>query len=190
LPLSGKRASIVWTEPDDIAATTIKLSDAAFNAQLVKKFGSFLGGVNFIGQRWAFPLTLQLADDYTAERFCLVGDAVHGIHPIAGQGFNMGLRDIAALVEVITDTARLGGDIGSELAMERYARWRRTDNNSLSLVTDGLTRLFSNDIAPVRLARQVGLAAVNEIPPLRKFFMKHARGTVGTLPKLLKGEPL
>ncbi|VAW04325.1 2-polyprenyl-6-methoxyphenol hydroxylase, partial [hydrothermal vent metagenome] len=118
------------------------------------------------------------------------GDAAHGIHPIAGQGFNLGLRDIAALIEVLVDAKRLGGDPGSEFTLERYVRWRRTDNNILALGMDGLTRLFSNDITPIRLARQFGLGLVHEIPPLKKFFMRHARGTVGNLPKLLKGEKL
>ncbi|WP_417320492.1 UbiH/UbiF/VisC/COQ6 family ubiquinone biosynthesis hydroxylase [Emcibacter sp.] len=190
LPLLGNRSSIVWTEPEDLAPTIMGLSEEAFNRELEKKFGDFLGNVRSLGQRWSYPLTLQLADRYTADRFCLVGDAAHGIHPIAGQGFNLGLRDIAVLLEVIVDQARLGGDIGAADVLDHYARWRRTDNATLALVTDGLTRLFSNDIAPVRLARQVGLGIVNEIPPLRKFFMRHARGTVGHLPRLLRGEAL
>ncbi|WP_138378999.1 UbiH/UbiF/VisC/COQ6 family ubiquinone biosynthesis hydroxylase [Luteithermobacter gelatinilyticus] len=190
LPLRHNRSSIVWTEPDDLAETIMGLSQAAFDAELRKKFGTFLGEVHSLGKRWCYPLSLQLADKYTAQRFCLVGDAAHGIHPIAGQGFNLGLRDIAALLEVIIDTVRLGGDAGAPLTLERYARWRRTDNAALAVITDGLTRLFSNDIAPLRLARQVGLGLVNEIPPLKKFFMRHARGTVGHLPRLLRGEKL
>lgn len=190
LPLKHKRSSIVWCEPPDIAQTIMALSDAAFDAELKKKFGPFLGEVHHLGKRWSYPLSMQLADDYLAERFCLVGDAAHGIHPIAGQGFNLGLRDVAALAEVLTDAHRLGGDIGSELVLTRYARWRRTDNNLLALGMDGLTRLFSNDFAPVRLARQLGIGLVDEIPPLKKFFMRHAKGSVGKLPKLLKGEKL
>ncbi|WP_321396380.1 UbiH/UbiF/VisC/COQ6 family ubiquinone biosynthesis hydroxylase [Emcibacter sp.] len=190
LPLRNNRSSIVWTEPEDLAPTIMGLSEDAFNRELAKKFGDFLGEVRSLGQRWCYPLTLQLADRYTANRFCLVGDSAHGIHPIAGQGFNLGLRDIAVLLEVIVDRARLGGDIGAADVLDHYARWRRTDNVTLAVVTDGLTRLFSNDIAPVRLARRVGLGLVNEIPPLRKFFMRHARGTVGELPRLLKGEAL
>jgi 2-octaprenyl-6-methoxyphenol hydroxylase len=190
LPLRHNRSSIVWTEPNDLAKTIMGLSEDAFNRELAKKFGDFLGEVKSLGQRWSYPLTLQLADRYTDKRFCLVGDAAHGIHPIAGQGFNLGLRDIAALLEVIVDQARLGGDIGSAEVLEHYARWRRTDNATLALVTDSLTRLFSNDIAPVRMARRVGLGLVNEIPPLRKFFMRHARGTIGDLPRLLRGEAL
>jgi len=190
LPLQGKKSSIVWCEPPEIAETIMSLSDAAFDAQLAKKFGDFLGEVHHLGQRWSYPLSMQLADDYLAERFCLVGDAAHGIHPIAGQGFNLGLRDVAALAEVLSDAHRLGADIGSELVLERYARWRRSDNNLLALGMDGLTRLFSNDFAPVRLARQIGLGLVEEMPPVKKFFMRHAKGSVGKLPRLLLGEKL
>lgn len=190
LPLTGKRSSIVWCEPPDLAQTIMGLSDAAYDAELQKKFGRFLGDVRHLGQRWSYPLSSQLANDYIAERFCLIGDAAHGIHPIAGQGFNLGLRDIAALTEVLVEAKRLGGDLGSEFTLERYVRWRRTDNTILALGMDGLTRLFSNDIPVVREARQLGLQIVSELPGVKKFFMRHARGTVGTLPKLLRGEPL
>ncbi len=188
LPLRNNRSSIVWCEPPERAKTIMGLSDEAFDAELVKKFGSFLGEVKHLGLRWSYPLASQLADDYLGDRFCLIGDAAHGIHPIAGQGFNLGLRDIAALTEVLVDAKRLGGDLGSEFTLERYVRWRRTDNNILALGMDALTRFFSNDITPIRLARQIGLSIVGEIPPLKNFFMRHARGTVGKLPKLLKGE--
>ncbi len=190
LPLRDKRSSIVWCEPPERAKTIMGLSDKAFDRELAKKFGNFLGTVTHMGERWAYPLSSQLADDYLAPRFCLIGDAAHGIHPIAGQGFNLGLRDIAALTEVLVDAKRLGGDLGSEFTLERYVRWRRTDNNILALGMDSLTRFFSNDIAPIRLVRQLGLGLVGEIPPLKKFFMRHARGTVGKLPKLLKGEKI
>ena len=168
----------------------MSLPERSFNAELTKKFGTFLGEVKSLGLRWSYPLTMQLADDYTAERFCLIGDAVHGIHPIAGQGFNLGLRDIAALSEVLVDAHRLGGDIGSELVLERYVHWRRTDNNILALGMDGLTRLFSNDNPLVTVARRAGIAAIEEMLPVKKFFMQHARGTAGKLPKLLRGEIL
>lgn len=190
LPLRDNRSSIVWCEPPELAKTIMGLSDAAFDAELAKKFGDFLGKVNHLGLRWSYALTSQLADDYLATRFCLIGDAAHGIHPIAGQGFNLGLRDIAALAEVLVDAKRLGGDLGSEFTLERYVRWRRTDNNIMALGMDALTRFFSNDITPIRLARQIGLGLVGEIPPLKKFFMRHARGTVGKLPKLLRGEKI
>lgn len=190
LPLQGNRSSIVWCEPPDRAETIMSLNEAGFNAELKKKFGDFLGDVKSIGLRWSYPLSMQLADDYTAERFCLIGDAVHGIHPIAGQGFNLGLRDIAALTEVLVEGKRIGADLGSELVLERYVHWRRTDNNVLALGMDGLTRLFSNDNPVITFARRAGIAAVEELPEVKKFFMRHARGTVGKLPKLLQGEPL
>ncbi|NOZ42303.1 MAG: UbiH/UbiF/VisC/COQ6 family ubiquinone biosynthesis hydroxylase [Alphaproteobacteria bacterium] len=188
LPLPGRQSSIVWCEPPSRAGIIMGLSDAGFDAELTKKFGDFLGTVSHQGKRWSYPLSAQLADDYLAQRFCLIGDAAHGIHPIAGQGFNLGLRDIAALAEVLVDARRLGADIGSKATLERYRRWRRGDNNILAGGMDVLTRLFSNDITPIRLARAAGLGLVGEIPPLKKFFMRHARGTIGKLPKLLKGE--
>ncbi len=190
LPLKNNRSSIVWCENPQRAKTIMSLNDRAFDAELAKKFGDFLGEVKSMGQRWSYPLTMQLADDYIGERFCLIGDAVHGIHPIAGQGFNMGLRDISVLTEVLVDAHRLGGDIGSEFVLERYVHWRRTDNNMLALGMDGLTRLFSNDYPIIKMARRVGIAAVEEMPVVKKFFMKHARGTVGKLPKLLQGKSL
>ena len=190
LPLQDKRSSIVWCEPPERAETIMSLPHRSFDAELRKKVGDFLGEVNSLGKRWSYPLSMQLADNYTGERFCLVGDAVHGIHPIAGQGFNLGLRDIAALSEVLVNAHRLGGDIGSELVLERYVHWRRTDNNMLALGMDGLTRLFSNDNPVITFARRAGIAAVEELPPVKKFFMQHARGTVGKLPKLLRGESL
>ena len=190
LPLQKKRSSIVWCEPPKRAETIMALPQRSFDAELSKKFGDFLGDVKALDKRWSHPLSMQLADDYIGERFCLIGDAVHGIHPIAGQGFNLGLRDIAALSEVLVDASRLGGDIGSELVLQRYVNWRRTDNNILALGMDGLTRLFSNDNPMITFARRTGLAAVEEMPQLKKFFMRHARGTVGKLPRLLQGKSL
>ena len=190
LPLQGDRSSIVWCEPPERTKTIMNLNEAGFNAELKKKFGDFLGEVQSIGLRWSYPLSMQLADHYTAERFCLIGDAVHGIHPIAGQGFNLGLRDIAALTEVLVDAKKIGADLGSELLLERYVHWRRTDNNVLALGMDGLTRLFSNDNPVISLGRRLGIAAVEEMPAMKKFFMQHARGTIGKLPKLLTGEKI
>ena len=125
-----------------------------------------------------------------AERVALAGDAAHAIHPIAGQGFNLGLRDVAALAECVVDAARLGLDIGGGDALERYQRWRRVDNMSLLAVTDALNRLFSNDLPPLRLARRLGLAAVERVAPLKRLFMRHAMGVVGDLPRLVRGERL
>ncbi|HEX7775352.1 MAG TPA: FAD-dependent oxidoreductase [Parvibaculum sp.] len=188
LPMVGNRASLVWTEKTDVAKTIMALDDAAFAEEMRARFGDYLGQCRPVGPRWSYPLVLQLARDYVRPRLALVGDAAHGIHPIAGQGLNLGLRDVAAAAEVVVDAARLGLDIGALTVLERYQRWRRFDNVALSLLMDGLNRLFSNDIAPVRLARDLGLGLVNQIGPMRRFFMRHAGGAVGDLPRLLKGE--
>ncbi|MGZ8407932.1 MAG: FAD-dependent monooxygenase, partial [Caulobacteraceae bacterium] len=142
------------------------------------------------GPRFVYPLGLQLAEEMAAPRIALMGDAAHVIHPIAGQGLNLGLKDAAALAEVLVDALRLGEDIGAETVLDRYARWRRTDNVALTLATDAFDRLFSTDLAPVRFARDLGMAAVNRIGPARRFFMRHAGGAVGDLPRLLRGEAL
>lgn len=188
LPLTGNRASLVWTEKSHLVETIMGLSDRAFTAEVQRRVGDFLGEVKPIGGRWAYPLTLQYADTLTDTRMVILGDAAHGIHPIAGQGLNLGLRDVAALVETLSDAATVGLDIGSEQALSSYTQWRHTDNASLISVTDLLNRLFSNDIGPIRAARDIGLAAVEQVQPLKNFFMSHARGTVGDLPKLLQGE--
>lgn len=190
LPMTGNRSSLVWTEPTDVAAAIMALDDAAFLDELRDRFGDFLGALNVTGPRWSYPLTLQNAERYTDHRLVLVGDAAHGMHPIAGQGLNLGLRDVAALAEVLVDRARLGLDLGARDGLERYERWRRFDSVALLAVTDGLNRLFSNDVMPVRVARDLGLAAVDRMPALKGFFMRHARGTVGKLPRLLAGSSL
>jgi 2-octaprenyl-6-methoxyphenol hydroxylase len=135
-------------------------------------------------------LGLQLARTYTAPRFVLAGDAAHAIHPIAGQGYNLGLRDVAALAETLVDAHRLGLDVGHLSVLREYERKRRVDNVTLAATTDILNRLFSNDLAPIRLARDLGLGLVNQIPPLRRFFMRHAMGDVGNKPRLLDGRPI
>lgn len=188
LPLTGNRASLVWTEKSHLVETIMGLSDRAFTAEVQRRVGDFLGEVKPVGGRWAYPLTLQYADTYTDTRLVILGDAAHGIHPIAGQGLNLGLRDVAALVETMSNAANVGLDIGSLQALSTYSNWRHTDNASLISVTDLLNRLFSNDIGPIRTARDIGLAAVERVQPLKNFFMSHARGTVGDLPKLLQGE--
>ncbi|MEM7119867.1 MAG: UbiH/UbiF/VisC/COQ6 family ubiquinone biosynthesis hydroxylase [Pseudomonadota bacterium] len=190
LPLPGNRASLVWTEADDIAGRIMALDDDAFHEEIAWRFGDFLGAVEAYGPRWSYPLSLVHAERYAEDRLALVGDSAHQIHPIAGQGYNLGLRDTAALAEVLTDRRRLGLEPGHGDGLERYARWRRVDNLMLIAVTDSLNRLFSNDVAPIRLARDVGLAAVNQLPPLKRLFMRHAMGTVGHLPRLLRGEAL
>ncbi len=190
LPLPANRSSIVWTEREDLAAAMMKLSDADFRDELAARFGDFLGGVEVVGPRWSYPLSLQYAHASVAHRLALVGDAAHAMHPIAGQGLNMGWRDVAALAEVLADARRLGLDLGAADVLQRYERWRRFDNTLMLAMTDALNRLFSNDIAPLRLARDTGLAVVNRIPPLKKLFMRHAMGVVGELPKLMRGENL
>ena len=188
LPLTGNRSSLVWTEKSHLVDTIMALPARAFEAEVRRRVGDFLGDVKVIGGRWAYPLSLQYATSYVDNRLALLGDAAHSIHPISGQGLNLGLKDVAALIEVLVDARKVGLDIGSLSVLENYARWRTTDNASVYAITDIFNRLFSNDIAPIKLARDLGMAAVNEITPLKNFFMSHARGTVGELPKLLKGE--
>jgi 2-octaprenyl-6-methoxyphenol hydroxylase len=189
-PEHGHRSSIVWTERTALVPAMLALSDAEFSLELHRRFGPWLGAVRVIGGRWSYPLRYLHAERYVGPRFALVGDAAHTMHPIAGQGLNIGLRDVAALAEVLVEAKRLGLDPGTATVLERYQRWRRFDNQVLMTVTDSLNRLFSNDLAPVRLVRDVGLAAVNRIEPLKRFFMRHAMGTVGELPRLLRGEAL
>ncbi len=186
----GHRSSVVWTERRDVAPAILGLTDEDFSAALQRRFGDSLGRLRILGGRWSYPLALHFAARVTARRLALVGDAAHAIHPIAGQGLNLGLRDVAALAEVLVDARRLGLDLGDGTALGRYERWRRFDTVTLIAVTDGLNRLFSNDIAPLRLLRDLGLAAVNELPPLKRFFMRHAMGQVGDLPRLLAGAAL
>lgn len=190
LPMTGNRSSLVWTEQTETAKRIMALPDAEFTAEMAKRFGDYLGALDVVGPRWSYPLALHQSEHYAAERLALIGDAAHGMHPIAGQGLNLGLRDVAALAELVTDAARLGLDIGGATVLEDYERWRRFDSIVLLAITDGLNRLFTNDLAPVRLARDIGLAAVNKMPRLKGFFMEHARGTVGKLPRLLEGETL
>jgi 2-octaprenyl-6-methoxyphenol hydroxylase len=190
LPMTGNRSSIVWTERTELASRLMDLSDAAFTAEVAARFGGFLGAVEPVGPRWAYPLALLMAERFVAPRLALVGEAAHVIHPIAGQGLNIGIRDVAALAELIIDARRLGLDIGDDWVLQRYQQWRRFDAVALAAVTDGLNRLFSNSVAPVQLARDVGLAAVNRIPPLKRLLMRDAMGLVGELPRLARGEPL
>jgi len=190
LPMTGNRSSLVWTECADLAPAIMALDDDAFGFEMARRFGDFLGALAVVGPRWSYPLSLSLAERYVDTRLALVGDAAHAIHPIAGQGLNLGLRDVAALAETIVDARRLGLDVGAGNVLERYQRWRRFDSLTLAVVTDGLNRLFSNDFPPLRLVRDLGLAAVDRLPPLKRLFMRHAMGMVGTLPRLVRGEPL
>ena len=186
----GHQSSLVWTERDDLAPAIMALDEDEFLAELALRFGDFLGSLALVGPRWSYPLSLSVAARATAERFVLAGDALHGMHPIAGQGLNMGLRDVAVLAEVLSDARRAGLDIGSGAVLEDYERGRRFDNSLMLGMTDVLNRLFSNDIPPLRLARDLGLGAVNGLPEVRKYFMRHAMGEVGDLPRLMRGEAL
>ena len=190
LPLMGRRSSIVWTEDHHDAARLVALDDAAFNDELERRFGRHLGDLQAAGPRRAFPLGFAVARRFVDDRLALVGDAAHVIHPIAGQGLNMGLKDIAALAEVIVDAARLGLDPGDATVLERYQRWRRFDTMAMGVATDGLNRLFSNRSDALRLARDVGLGMVERLPILKQIFIREAAGLIGELPRLLKGEAL
>jgi 2-octaprenyl-6-methoxyphenol hydroxylase len=187
LPLTGNRAAIVWSERRARAEALLAMSDEAFLAALRPAFGSFLGEIALAGVRWGYPLGLSLASDMVAERVALVGDAAHGVHPIAGQGLNAGLRDVAALAEVLSEARRRGEDTGSAAVLERYAGWRRFDTATLALSTDAFNRLFSNDNPLLRLARDLGLGAVNRLPALRRAFIREAAGLSGDLPRLMQG---
>jgi 2-octaprenyl-6-methoxyphenol hydroxylase len=190
LPLQGRRSSIVWTERAALAPGLLALSDDAFLAELGQRFGDFLGTLALEGGRWSYPLALTHAEHYVGRRLALIGDAAHAIHPIAGQGYNLGIRDVAALAELVVDAHRLGLDFGAADVLARYQRWRRFDTLSLIAVTDGLNRLFSTASPSVQLIRDLGLATINQVPPLKRFFMRHAMGTVGDLPRLARGLPL
>jgi 2-octaprenyl-6-methoxyphenol hydroxylase len=190
LPMTERRSSLVWTEAASLAPRLVALPDAEFAAELRARFGDFLGAVEPVGPRFTYPLSLMQAETYIAPRLALIGEAAHVIHPIAGQGLNVGIRDVAALAEAIVDARRLGLDIGGDSVLERYQRWRRLDAVVLAGVTDGLNRLFSNTIAPIKFARDLGLAAVNQMPPLKRLLMQHAMGVLGDRPRLARGEAL
>ena len=190
LPMTGKRSSLVWTERAALAPALLEAAPALFARELGQRFGDFLGALEPLEPRWSYPLALTHAKRYVAPRLALAGDAAHAIHPLAGQGFNLGIRDAAVLAELVVDRARLGLDIGADDVLARYQRRRRFDSVVLIGVTDGLNRLFSNESQGLRLVRDLGLAAVNEMPPLKRFFMRHAMGLAGDLPRLSRGEPL
>ncbi len=166
----------------------MQLDAEAFDAEIARRFGDHLGATRAAGPRWSYPLKFHLARGYVKPRFALAGDAAHGIHPIAGQGLNLGLKDAAALADVLLDAARLGLDIGVLDTLKKYERWRRFDSLAMAVATDGLNRLFSNDIAPLRALRDVGMGLVDAIGPARRFFMRHAGGDIGKLPRLMRGE--
>jgi 2-octaprenyl-6-methoxyphenol hydroxylase len=190
LPLTGQRASLVWTERRAEAQRVIGLSADEFHAELERRFGLHLGEIKVLDQPRAFPLSYFVARSFIAERLALVGDAAHVIHPIAGQGLNMGLKDVAALAEVVVDAARLGVDPGQADVLERYQRWRRFDTMAMGVATNSLNFLFSNKSTLLRTVRDIGLGLVDRTPPLKELFMRQAAGLTGEVPRLLRGEAL
>ena len=186
LPLTGNRSSIVWTESDANAATIMAMDDTDYMAVLQPRIGDYLGKVELAGARSSYPLNLTIAQNYVMPRLALVGDAAHGVHPIAGQGLNLGLRDIAALSEVLSD-ARLRGEDSSSLAvLLRYQEWRRFDTTALAIATDAVNKLFSNDNSFLRTSRDLGMGAINSLPALRRSFIREAAGLTGDLPRLMQ----
>jgi 2-octaprenyl-6-methoxyphenol hydroxylase len=184
----GNRSSLVWTETSAEARRIMALADEGFLAELSCRFGGHLGELSVVGPRHAYPLSMQIAKSFIAERLALVGDAAHVIHPIAGLGFNLGLRDVAALAECVAEAVKLGQDPGSSSVLQAYERWRRFDTVMTAVATDGLTRLFSNDNPALRAFREIGLRAAGSVGALRGLFMREAAGETGRLPKLLTGE--
>ncbi len=191
LPLRNNRSSLVWTERTNDANRLVAADDLVFEEELERRFGHKLGPLKVVGGKRAFPLGLTLARSFVAPRFALAGDAAHGIHPISGQGLNLGFKDVAALAETIVEADRLGLDIGAINILERYESWRRFDTFRMGVTTDVLNRLFSNDAAPIRIARDFGLGIVDRLPGLKSFFIGQAAGTTAKdNPKLLAGEAI
>ena len=190
LPLTGNRSSIVWTEETEKGQALIAAGDADFLCELTSRFGHRLGAVTLEAPPQSFPLEFQMARSFIGDRLALVGDAAHAVHPLAGQGLNIGMRDVAALAETIVETQRLGLDIGSATTLDRYQRWRRFDSAFSGTVMDGLNRLFSNDSVPLRAIRDLGLGLVDRAPGLKRLLVREAAGKTGDVPRLLKGEGL
>lgn len=190
LPMTGNRSCVTWTEEADEAARILALDDAGFLGELEKRFGHRLGALELAGPRGSWPLAMHLARELIAPRFALAGDAVRGVHPIAGQGLNLALRDVAALSECLVDAVRVGLDVGDATALERYARWRRFDGAAAAAAFSALNVLFSQDNALLRSVRDAGLGVVDRLPGLKQLLVSEASGLTGEVPKLLKGEVL
>lgn len=186
--LPGTRSAIVWTVRERDAAATLALPERALIAEIDKRMGGFLGKVRLAAKPSSFPLGFHHAERYTDRRLILVGDSAHGMHPIAGQGLNLGLRDSAALADVLAEAVRLGLDLGDPQVLARYQRWRGFDSMSVMGATDVLNKLFAIPSRPAALVRRLGLAGVHRLPPLKRFFMAEARGASGDLPSLLRGD--
>jgi len=185
LPMTRNRSNIVWTEASAATPAYLALDEKRFVDALAARVGDHLGSLRLDGPKWSYPLAFHLAQTYVAPRLALIGDAAHAIHPIAGQGYNLGVKDIAALTDTLRDARGLGLDIGSLSTLESYQRWRRFDSAALALGGDALVKLFSNDIGPLRIARDIGMGAVNAIAPLRRMFMKEAGADLGRTPSLM-----
>ena len=190
LPLANNCSSIVWTEKNSIAPKILNLKPQDFMNELRERFGNFLGRIDLVGSRWSYPLSLCHANNYVSRRLALIGDAAHSIHPIAGQGFNLGIRDCAILAEFIVENCRLGLDLGNDELLKKYQSYRRFDSVMMIAVTHGLNHLFSNHSGALQVVRGMGLSAVNQAPPIKRFFMRHAMGLVGDLPRLVRGEQI
>ncbi|MCU4652457.1 FAD-dependent monooxygenase [Roseibacterium sp. SDUM158016] len=190
LPLPGNRSSIVWSERTARAAEIAAMDDADYLDALRPAFGDFLGEITLAGHRYSYPLSLSIAERFVDTRLALVGDAAHGVHPIAGQGLNLGLRDVAALAEVLADARRRGEDIARADVLARYQSWRRFDTAAMAVATDAFNRLFSNDNPALRVLRDAGMGVVQAVPGLRRMFIREAAGLTGDVPKLLRGRPL
>ncbi len=186
LPMQHNRSSLVWVEPEDRVQLYLDLPEAELLQEIRERVGGYLGELSLSGPRFAYPLSLMHSKTYIAHRAALIGDAAHAIHPIAGQGVNLGFRDVAVLSELLIKRHRLGLDLGDPDTLAHYQRWRRFDNLTMVAVTDGLNRLFGLNLIPVRLARGLGLWGVSKLPPLKKLFMRHAMGLVGDLPDIVK----
>lgn len=190
LPLPGNRSSLVWTARRAEGERMLSLGDGDFANELRRRFGDHLGDVRVISGRHGYPLAMFLAEDFIGQRLALAGDSAHVLHPLAGLGFNMGLRDVAALAECVHDAASLGQDIGNKAVLQRYAQWRRFDTVATAAAMDGMNRLFSNTNPVLTLLRRAGLLAVNRMGGLKSLFVKEAAGLSGDLPKLLRGEQI
>jgi 2-octaprenyl-6-methoxyphenol hydroxylase len=190
LPLTGNRSSIVWVERTSDAERLVQGDEFSFEIELEQRFGLKLGEIRVEDKPRAWPLGLTLSRAFVAPRFALAGDAAHGIHPIAGQGLNLGFKDVAALAETVVEADRLGQDIGALDVLQRYERWRRFDTVQMGVTTDVLNRLFSNDLGPVRAVRDIGLGLVERMPGLKEFFIRQASGLSGDTPRLLRGEAI
>ena len=190
LPLVGKRSSIVWAERSGEAERLVALPPAEFKEELIRRFGLKLGEIELLSPPRAYPLSFAIARRFVAARFALLGDAAHVVHPLAGQGLNLGFRDVASLAECVVDAVRLGLDPGSPGALKRYERWRRFDTAMMAGATDGLNRLFSNHSDALRIVRDVGLGVVERMPGLKRYFSREAAGLTGEVPRLMRGEML